>query len=410
MDYIFLSFHPRDVRFVDLLAEKIEQETTLELWLDEKRLQGELTWNPDVDQAIGGSDVILVVVSPEAKASDVVTYEWATALALNKPVILLLFRNTSLHPRLALQPQISFQTSPRWDELFQALADSARPHDEALAAEPGQEDVLQLDEAVRIPVIVRRAEEMLNSLNPAERESAIENLVSMDHPAARDLLARVASEHPSKNVRIRAAEALVQMHDDRAVPGLLEGLQDEDYDKQWDAAWALVQMGGDETVEGLLQAMRNPDARRVAAWALGEIGEPAKAGLVRALYDSEPMVRFAASDALARVGAIAIPELLAALRGSNDNVRADAARSLTRIGEPAVPGLVESLRYDDMAVRRAAGSALMEMGDVAVPALERSLRNPDRKIVREVRQILQRIGTSRAMDAMSQWRQNQDDS
>jgi HEAT repeat protein len=263
---------------------------------------------------------------------------------------------------------------------------------------------------VNLPLIVRRAEEMLNSLNPAERESALENLVNMDHPAARDLLAKVATEHPSRSVRIRAAEALVQLHDDRALPGLLEGLQDEDYDKQWDAAWALVQVDGDETVEGLLKAMRNPDARRVAAWALGEIGEPAKAGLLKALYDPEPMLRFAASDALARIGASAVPELLAALRGGNDNVRADAARSLTQIGEPAVPGLVESLRYDDMAVRRAAGSALMEMGDAAVPALERSLRNPDRKIAREARQILQRIGTSRAIDAVTQWRQDQDDS
>jgi HEAT repeat protein len=410
MGYIFLSFHPKDIRFVNLLVGQIKQEARLDVWLDEERLQGELTWLHNIDKVIRESDVVLVVMSPEAKASDFVTYEWATALALNIPVIPILFRNAPLHPRLALQPYINFQTSPQWSELFKALADNAELDGEALADEPGQEDDLHLDETISLPLIIRRAEEMLNSLNPAERKSAMENLVNMDHPSARDLLARVAREHPSKDVRISAAEALVQMHDDRAVPGLLEGLEDEDYDKQWDAAWALVQVGGDETVTGLLQAMRNPDARRVAAWALGEIGEPAKAGLVEALYDSESMLRFAAGDALARIGASAVPELLAAIRGGNDNVRADAARALTQIGEEAVPGLVESLRYDDMAVRRAASSALMEMGDTAVPALERSLRSSDRKIVREVRAILQRIGTSRAMDAVSQWRQSQDDS
>ena len=410
MGYIFLSFHPKDIRFVNLLVGQIKQEANLDIWLDEERLQGELTWLHNIDKVIRESDAVLVVMSPEAKASDFVTYEWATALALNIPVIPILFRNTPLHPRLALQSYINFQTSPQWSVLFKALADSAETHDEALAAESSQEDALHLDETVSLPLIIRRAEEMLNSLNPAERKTAMENLVNMDHPSARDLLARVASEHPSRDVRIRAAEALVQMHDDRAVPGLLEGLEDEDYDKQWDAAWALVQVGGNETIEGLLQALHNPDARRVAAWALGEIGEPAKAGLIAALNESDSMLRFAASNALARIGASAVPDLLAAIRRGNDDIRADAARALTQIGEPAVPGLVESLRYDDMAVRRAASSALMEMGDSAVPALERSLRNPDRKIVREVRAILQRIGTSRAIDAVTQWRQSQEDS
>ena len=410
MSHIFISFHSIDVRFVSLLIEKLREEGDLPLWVDAGRMNGPVRWTQDVEEALRECQALVVVISPEAKASDCVTYEWVTALALEKPVIPILFRHAELHPRLAALPYLDFRTAPQWEGLIRLLR-QALSQEEPPATAPLEPPAV-VEEAPppaveNVPSIVRRAEEMLDSLNPEERETALENLVAMDHPAARDVLARAANSHPSRDVRIRAAKALESLGDVRAVPGLLEGLYDSDHDRRWDAAWSLVRVGGEAAIAGLLEALHDAEARRVAAWALGEIGEPAREGLTQALYSSDPMVRLHVSEALVRIGPPAIPALLDALRGENDDVRTDAARALGQIGPPAVEGLVEALRDEKLEVRRLASEAIEQIGERAVPGLIEALHNPDWRIGRAAAQMLRRIGTEEARAALDAWRGEQ---
>lgn len=62
-------------------------------------------------------------MSPEARASEYVTYEWAFAWGCSKKIIPLMLRETSLHPRLATLQYLDFSNrlSRPWDRLYKAL-------------------------------------------------------------------------------------------------------------------------------------------------------------------------------------------------------------------------------------------------------------------------------------------------
>ena len=89
--------------------------------------------------------------------------------------------------------------------------------------------------------------------------------------------------------RTSAAWALGKIGDERAVPGLLRALRDEEAGVSGAAAWALGQIGDESTVPELLKALRDEETgvRSAAARALGWIGdECAMPELLKALHDA----------------------------------------------------------------------------------------------------------------------------
>ncbi|MBC7226945.1 MAG: HEAT repeat domain-containing protein [Thermoflexales bacterium] len=190
------------------------------------------------------------------------------------------------------------------------------------------------------------------------RQGALEILSSEDHvPFLIGML-------NNPDARRAAAIALGKIGDPRAVPSLLEALQDADEGVRRGAREALVRIGA-PAVPGLLQALWDADewVRREAAWALGRIGDSqAVPGLLEALRGAEWWVRQAAV-ALERIGAPAVPGLLEALRDADADVRGAVEKVLAKIGAPAVPGLLEALRDADKRVRGAAAEALRRIGD-----------------------------------------------
>lgn len=115
----------------------------------------------------------------------------------------------------------------------------------------------------------------------------------------------------------------------------------------------------------MLLGDRDSSTRLTAAEALGKIGDQkAEPFLIRALHDSDPMVRAAAARSLgwlSTIGIEAATELVALLRDSDTSVRHAAAQALDD-GEmtPALASAVTSLlTSSDAAVRQAAGHALL---------------------------------------------------
>ena len=103
--------------------------------------------------------------------------------------------------------------------------------------------------------------------------------------------------------RVRAAIALEEINDPRAVSALIEGLQDEDAELRKYSAKALVRLQSIRSVEALIEILRNPDehwlTRKYAAEALGKIRGPrAIAALNETLSDAEPAVREVAVAAI----------------------------------------------------------------------------------------------------------------
>lgn len=104
--------------------------------------------------------------------------------------------------------------------------------------------------------------------------------------------------------RVKAAEALGRIGDERAVQPLLPLLNDPSPDVQWVTAQALGKLHDRRAVEPLIRALRDSDhwVRKGAAWALGEIeDERAVPALVPLLRDRKKAVRIAAAEALGRI-------------------------------------------------------------------------------------------------------------
>ncbi len=123
MSHIFISYSRRNVEFAEQLLRRL-QEQGFEVWMDSVLPAG-YDWRQEIDQAIRESFVMLVLVSPEAKASEYVTFEWAFALGSGIKVIPLVVEPSTLHPRLESVQHIDFSKPDRqelaWNRLLEAL-------------------------------------------------------------------------------------------------------------------------------------------------------------------------------------------------------------------------------------------------------------------------------------------------
>jgi HEAT repeat protein len=188
----------------------------------------------------------------------------------------------------------------------------------------------------------------------------------------------------------KIARALNHMGNAETVSALLEYLHDDifnQYDIQGVNEVMIMPLKtlGTDTIRFLMDILKGEkwQRRRGAAWALGELKEPA-----------------------------AVPGLVEALRDENENVRREAAYALLRIGRQALPRLLKSLDDADPDMRAAAIKVLGRMGDAtAVPNLIASLKDTEWPQMDEARICdlaaiaLEHIGTDEAFAAVDTWRQ-----
>ena len=92
-------------------------------WIDTDRLMPGIEWREEIDKTITDCIAVMAIMSPEARASEYVTYEWAFARGAGKTIIPLMLRQTSLHPRLATLQYLDFSNRMNrpWDRLYQSL-------------------------------------------------------------------------------------------------------------------------------------------------------------------------------------------------------------------------------------------------------------------------------------------------
>ena len=100
--HVFISFMHGDIDFEENVIGRLEKEG-FATWAVSKIGVGE-EWRTVIDLAIRNAFALIVIMTPEAKASEYVTYEWAFAWGVGIRVIPIMLRSTQLHPRLeALQ-------------------------------------------------------------------------------------------------------------------------------------------------------------------------------------------------------------------------------------------------------------------------------------------------------------------
>ena len=122
----FISHAREDGDFAENLKARMAQ-AGFTGWIDIDILEAGMSWRDEIDRAINESCAVILVLSPDGKASEYVTYEWAYGLGLGRRIVPLLLRDTPIHPRL--EPFQYFDFTNRgarpWDRLFTLLGDLA---------------------------------------------------------------------------------------------------------------------------------------------------------------------------------------------------------------------------------------------------------------------------------------------
>jgi HEAT repeat protein len=224
---------------------------------------------------------------------------------------------------------------------------------------------------------------------------AVEALGDLQDPAAIPSLVHMLSEDQYSAVRWKSAEALAKIGRESVDP-LIVLLHHPDEDVRWKAAIALGEIRDVRAIDPLIELMSDQDryVKGRVAIALGMIGQPAVAPLIRALGEGDGNLRWGAAIALGRIrDPRAIAPLVRALGDKYENVRSEALASLkvmedgnidlfihllNDVGNEALqdyianapagegpdsPGLTEFLQSIDPNIRKRLVSALIGVGD-----------------------------------------------
>lgn len=220
-------------------------------------------------------------------------------------------------------------------------------------------------------------ESPLDRLEPVDAES------ETPKPDPEVMLAMLNS--PETPQRMLAARAFCELQDERAIPLLINLLEDVCPLVRVSAAYALGRNPSPTAVEPLINQLNcdfNGYVRKGAVWALGNCRDRrALPSLIDALKNEISAVRLWAASSLAQMAELdyeeivaSIPPLITALKQEPlAAVRSNCAWSLGQLCREmpsnaiyagAVDGLIEAFAEDeDLGVREDAKAALLKLGD-----------------------------------------------
>jgi hypothetical protein len=120
--HVFLSHSKYDGDFAELMKLRLEKEG-IPAWIDNDRLEPGVDWRQEIDESIRGSRSLIAIMSPEARESEYVTYEWAFAWGSGINLVPVMLRETPLHPRLAALQYLDFtnRRARPWDHLIKSI-------------------------------------------------------------------------------------------------------------------------------------------------------------------------------------------------------------------------------------------------------------------------------------------------
>ena len=120
--HVFISHHGDDGDFAEVLKLNL-QKAGVDAWIDTDRLRVGDDWRSEIDEAIRSATALIVVMTPSAKDSEYVTYEWAFAWGAGVKVIPILLSTTQLHPRLDSLQYLDFtnRRARPWSRLIAEL-------------------------------------------------------------------------------------------------------------------------------------------------------------------------------------------------------------------------------------------------------------------------------------------------
>lgn len=289
-----------------------------------------------------------------------------------------------------------------------------------------------------LPAVV----EALKDKAPDVRLNAAAFLASLGNDAESAVPAMIASLREPDNERRNLIMTLVADLRHAAIPALIDALKDEDPDIRLGACQALGKMGigAEEAIPHLIDLLDEvgQEVPYCASVTLGKIGEvddlveilrngsdrrresvsknafdhlPEEIDPTEALIElikgeeSRPAVRLSAVNALGSRGSKSknAVSLLVTVMADRE-VGFAAARALGKIGLSALSNTIEALGSTNFIVRSWAAYAIKSMEQPAVeavPSLIKLLDDQELIVSLDAKSALERIGTSKALEAVS---------
>lgn len=116
---IFMSYSRVDKAFAQRLTNDLKT-AGYEVWLDVQNIPHGSNWDLEVQNGLQESDVILVLLSPAASASDNVKDEWHYFIEKKRRIIPLMIQPNEVPFRLSRRQRIDFINKP-YDQAFEEL-------------------------------------------------------------------------------------------------------------------------------------------------------------------------------------------------------------------------------------------------------------------------------------------------
>lgn len=292
MTHVFISFAKEDSELADLLESDLSEQGH-PAWRDMSRHEDNDSKNNNLELALDDAYGMVVLVSSNTLASEVVENEVKFAQSQNTPTIVLQLDNAEIPPTLKKAQVIHFSMKSDIPSIEQI-----RLYRDTL------ENLVGMLDKIRPTTLYL---EQLQDSKDTVRENAARALGDLGDPSATEPLIQALLD-PDEDVRMFAAEALGKLRSEAALKPLIRMLSDEDADVCAAAATALGQIGRSAAVGPIMEQLNHLDrfVRAAAARALGELNS---IDAVRPLThmmrnDSISDVRAAATDALCSIRAI----------------------------------------------------------------------------------------------------------
>ncbi len=121
MSHTLISHSHKDSDFAEILRNKLT-DAGFDVWVDTD-IRASQDWREEIDHAIQRATALIAIITPQASASQYVTYEWAFAWGAGITIIPILLEKTQLHPRLEALQYLDFtnRNSRPWDRLVELL-------------------------------------------------------------------------------------------------------------------------------------------------------------------------------------------------------------------------------------------------------------------------------------------------
>jgi hypothetical protein len=131
---VFICYSRVDKEFAQKLVADLNMYD-LRIWMDVRSIPHGANWDKEVQKGLDSSDVLLVLLSPDAVNSQNVADEWSYFIEKNKPIIPLMVRECEVPFRLMRRQRVDFTQGYErgFDQLLRALGSPSATDPDATA-------------------------------------------------------------------------------------------------------------------------------------------------------------------------------------------------------------------------------------------------------------------------------------